>query len=256
MAGGALSAALPSQAAPQGVAGGTAAAILALPPEAPTGVQAVVTTIIIPAFQAIRAGAQVVADAVNAIFGTDLSAGQVLIAATLLSGVLCAAVAGGVYKVALTNVTNEKRTENYWGKKYDVFYRKNDDQARVDWMLGKYADMAALVGLRRNLWHDYGHMSERLAIELGAVDRWLWVGLDVAGLIALWRARERRPGRRRAGRQPGRHLSRAAAARGVRDGRGGDPAWCLGPGPGCGHGPLGASARSPRAPGCRLTAGW
>ncbi|MDF2094028.1 fibronectin type III domain-containing protein [Knoellia sp. 3-2P3] len=44
MAGGALSAALPSQAAPQGVAGGTAAAILALPPEAPTGVQAQVAT--------------------------------------------------------------------------------------------------------------------------------------------------------------------------------------------------------------------
>jgi hypothetical protein len=44
VAGGALSAALPSQAVPQGVSGGTAAAILALPPEAPTGVQAQVTT--------------------------------------------------------------------------------------------------------------------------------------------------------------------------------------------------------------------
>jgi hypothetical protein len=112
-----------------------------------------------------------------------------LLAVTLLSGALCVGVAGGVYKLALTNVTSEKRTENYWGKKYDVFYRASEEETRVDWTLGKYRDFAALIGQRRNLWQPYGELNGRVAAELGSLDRWLWLALSVAGLIASWRYR-------------------------------------------------------------------
>jgi hypothetical protein len=112
-----------------------------------------------------------------------------LVAATLLSGALCVGVAGGVYKLALTNVTSEKRTESYWGKKYDVFYRASQEESRVDWTLGKYGDFAALIGQRRNLWQPYGNLNARAATELGSVDRWLWITLSVAGLVALARHR-------------------------------------------------------------------
>lgn len=46
--------------------------------------RAVVETVVLPAIRAVRDGAQVVANAINAIFGSNLTGGQVLIAATLL----------------------------------------------------------------------------------------------------------------------------------------------------------------------------
>lgn len=45
---------------------------------------AVVRTVVLPLFKAIHDGAQAVADAINAIFGTDISGGQLLIGAALL----------------------------------------------------------------------------------------------------------------------------------------------------------------------------
>ncbi len=109
------------------------------------------------------------------------------VAAVLLSGALCAGVGASVYTVALRKVTTEQRAENYWGKKYDVFYRPSADESRVDWTLSKYGDMAAMVGMRRQLWDDPGKLPPRIAAELGAVDRWLWIGLYVAGVLALSR---------------------------------------------------------------------
>jgi hypothetical protein len=114
-----------------------------------------------------------------------------LLVATLLSGALCLAAVGVVYKVALSRVTKEDKTESYWGKKYDVFYRGNDDESRLDWTLGKYRDLSAFVGMRRQLWSDPGKLPEKIALEVGAVDRWAWTLLSLAGLLALWRTRRR-----------------------------------------------------------------
>lgn len=110
-----------------------------------------------------------------------------LVVATLLSGALCAGVPAVVYKLALSKVTTAERTESYWGKKYDVFYLPSDEQSRVDWTAQKYGDLAALIGLRRELWSDPGRLPARVAAELGSVDRWLWIAFSVAGLVALWR---------------------------------------------------------------------
>lgn len=110
-----------------------------------------------------------------------------LVAAAIVSGALCAALGAGVYALALRAVTTENRAENYWGKKYDVFYRPNEHQSYVDWTLSKYADMAALIGMRRQLWDAQGKMRPRVAAELGSVDRWLWVALYLAGVAALAR---------------------------------------------------------------------
>ncbi len=112
-----------------------------------------------------------------------------LVTATLLSGALCAIVAGGIYQLALSKITREERAENYWGKKYDVFYRVSEEQSRVDWTLEKCGDFAALIGQRRNLWQPYGELPARAAAELGSIDRWLWIGLSLAGLAALGRSR-------------------------------------------------------------------
>lgn len=112
-----------------------------------------------------------------------------LLLVTVLSGVLCAGFAAGVYKLALTKVTREEKTEDYWGKKYDVFYRPTDEESRVDWTARKYADLTALIGLRRQLWNDPGKLPATVAAELGSVDRWLWIGLSLTGLVALWRKR-------------------------------------------------------------------
>lgn len=112
-----------------------------------------------------------------------------LVAAVLLSGALCAGLGVAVYTTALRKVTSEQRSESYWGKKYDVFYRAAAEESRVDWTLSKYADLAAMIGMRRQLWDDPGKMPPRVAAELGSVDRWLWVTLYLAGLLALARRR-------------------------------------------------------------------
>ncbi len=112
-----------------------------------------------------------------------------LVAATLLSGALCASLCALMFHLSLSKVTNEKRTENYWGKKYDVFFEKTERLGRVEWTAQKYNDMAAFVSQRRNLWADSGKISEGNAGELAAVDRLFWVSLSYVGLVGLWRRR-------------------------------------------------------------------
>lgn len=116
-----------------------------------------------------------------------------LLAVTVLGGALCAVTVGATYKLALSTVTKQEKTENYWGKKYDVFYRDaaDDGESRLGWTLSKHADLAAMIGLRRQLWSDPGPLPERAAREIGTVDRWLWLVLSGAGLWALWRNERR-----------------------------------------------------------------
>jgi len=113
-----------------------------------------------------------------------------LVTATLLSGALCLGTSLTIYKLALTTVVKEERTENYWGRKYDVFYHPKEKASRVDWTLERTNDMLAFIGLRRDSWLDGPRkLDEKAARELGSADRLLWIGLSAVGLWALWRQR-------------------------------------------------------------------
>lgn len=122
------------------------------------------------------------------------------------SGVACVAMLIVVYATMLRGLGSEK-SENYWGRKYDVFYQPprpppaaddEDDEedtkeieadagSRVDWTLEKYADLVATPGLRRELWESAAPRA--LTRELSSVDRLLWVVLHVVGVGALLRRR-------------------------------------------------------------------
>jgi hypothetical protein len=112
-----------------------------------------------------------------------------VVAATLASGAVCLVTSIGIYRLALTEVIQEDRTENYWGRKYDVFYHPKEKASRVDWTLERTTDMLAFAGLRRETWTQSPRLSERTARELGSADRLLWAGLSLAGLVTLWRRR-------------------------------------------------------------------
>lgn len=112
-----------------------------------------------------------------------------LVTATLLSGVLCAGLCVLMFQLSLKKVTREERTENYWGQKYDVFFEKTERLSRAEWTLGKYNDMAAFVGQRRDHWAADGRLSETQLSLLASADRLFWVGLSFAGLFALLRRR-------------------------------------------------------------------
>jgi hypothetical protein len=112
-----------------------------------------------------------------------------LVAATLLSGALCASLGALMFHLTLSKVTREDRTESYWGKKYDVFFEKTEKLSRPAWTLQKFNDMAAFVSLRREYWVDSGKISEERASKLASWDRLFWVGLSFAGWAALARRR-------------------------------------------------------------------
>jgi hypothetical protein len=112
-----------------------------------------------------------------------------LVAATLLSGVLCAGLGALMFHLTLSKVTKEERTESYWGKKYDVFFEKTETLSRPEWTLQKFNDMVAFVSLRREYWAPEGKISEEKAVKLASWDRLFWVGLSFAGLVALARRR-------------------------------------------------------------------
>jgi hypothetical protein len=99
-----------------------------------------------------------------------------------------------------------KTDDDYWGRKYDVFYIDAPKAAQLggelsghhegpltqaDWIAGRYAELAKLPGERRILWTSR-RMKEWGLQELKSVDGLVWAVLNFAGitLIAsrrLWR---------------------------------------------------------------------
>ncbi len=85
--------------------------------------------------------------------------------------------------------------EQHWGNRYNVFYLKSQTSRRgsqgdsqLKWFAGKYQQMAAMPNTRRDQWDDKV-LSEPTLEKAREVDRWLWTGLHVAGLLLLFRAR-------------------------------------------------------------------
>jgi hypothetical protein len=112
-----------------------------------------------------------------------------LLISTLVGGMLCACLAAGVYWLTLRTVTKEGETEDYWGKKYGVFYLPESEESRVDWTFEKYGDVAAFVGLRREQWAESGKIAPAKARELRSVDRGFWIFVSFCGLFALMKRR-------------------------------------------------------------------
>jgi hypothetical protein len=52
----------------------------------------------------------------------------------------------------------------------------------VDWLVEKYDDMAALPGIRRQLWRAPPKISASSLRELASIERLFWIGLHVVGL--------------------------------------------------------------------------
>lgn len=114
-----------------------------------------------------------------------------LILASVLGAALCAGV---VYKVNTDYLQkvekqNHGKTEDYWGRKYDVFFSAERDGSRAKWTLGKAGETLALAGLERELWLDDPRLPEGLVNKLGTIDRALWIVLGVLGAVLLLRKR-------------------------------------------------------------------
>lgn len=83
------------------------------------------------------------------------------------------------------------RTEQFWGKKYDAFYlesvhfKGSDPKPQIEWLAEKYTDLAAFPGEQRQWWERPESMSESTLRTLQAVDRYGWILLHFAGVLAL-----------------------------------------------------------------------
>jgi hypothetical protein len=88
------------------------------------------------------------------------------------------------------------QAEQHWGGRYDVFYLAAGTQgatkeSRLEWLAGKYADMAAMPGARRSYW-DHDVLSKSQRAHVANVDYGLWVLLHAAGVLTLlWTRRFR-----------------------------------------------------------------
>jgi hypothetical protein len=85
------------------------------------------------------------------------------------------------------------KAENKWGTWYDVFYIKDGlktkYETRLGWTSAKYAELAAVPGIGRELWRTERVTPQALARAKQA-DWALWGALHLAGLA--WLARRRR----------------------------------------------------------------
>lgn len=79
------------------------------------------------------------------------------------------------------------RATDYWGNKYDVFFvaRPGDPgTARLGWLAEKAADLAAMPGLRREIWGERLLSGSALDAARSA-DRLLWAALALVGTGVL-----------------------------------------------------------------------
>lgn len=83
------------------------------------------------------------------------------------------------------------QAEQHWGGRYDVFYldgglaKGKPQGSKVAWLAGKYRDMAAFPGSRRDGWSQDGVLRRDQREMAAEVDVWVWVGLHVVGLLAM-----------------------------------------------------------------------
>ncbi len=110
------------------------------------------------------------------------------------AGMATIALVASMYLLIWRRIPKEE-AQQHWGTRYNVFYlegkkaKGKPQGSKAAWFLGKYRDMAAMPGGRRDFWSEEGALSGDKLELAGDVDQWLWFGLHVAGLAALLHAR-------------------------------------------------------------------
>src|SRR5262249_19243677 len=88
---------------------------------------------------------------------------------------------------------NQSKEEHAWGKKYDTFYLPSGSKAsggtKADWMLGRYAELAATPAARRAGW-ALPKVSQEKVDELGALYGAAFLVLNLAGMTQLVRGKQ------------------------------------------------------------------
>jgi hypothetical protein len=113
-------------------------------------------------------------------------------AGVVLSGLMCAIALAAIYTLTLHRIKVD-RSETYWGNKYDVFYVAKSPaggETQVGWSTKKYGDVAALPGLRRQLWKVPAPLESQVD-DLRDLDRLAWVLLHLLGIVYLASHRRR-----------------------------------------------------------------
>lgn len=113
--------------------------------------------------------------------------------AIALAAVSTVALLLGLYALIWSNMDADGE-RSYWGQKYDVFYMPDSERApsHAHWVARKTGDVLAMPGMRREHWESAApHDTLESPLPVRAqVDRYLWIGLGVLGVVALVRCRK------------------------------------------------------------------
>ena len=118
-------------------------------------------------------------------------------AMSLLAALAALALMAGIYLSALRGTTQDRGgTEQFWGKKYDVFYLPNAQQpshawARAEWLALKYRDMATFPASHGTALAANDTRIVHWALALAKLGAGVWLALHGAGLAALVASRRR-----------------------------------------------------------------
>jgi hypothetical protein len=94
----------------------------------------------------------------------------------------------GLYFMIWSKLDQEGERD-YWGGRYDVFYVEQPEQGSyLGWLGRKFGDVLAMPGMRREHWETVAQEVTSLSFN-ALVDRGLWIGLAVVGIVVLLRRR-------------------------------------------------------------------
>jgi hypothetical protein len=90
-----------------------------------------------------------------------------------------------LFRSAPTQLGDTLERTQYWGTKYNVFYVQAGGQGSMpSWIAARLADLAGMLGNRRELWH-WSAVSPETLSSLKHAEASLWVLLCVAGVAVL-----------------------------------------------------------------------
>jgi hypothetical protein len=84
---------------------------------------------------------------------------------------------------------DQQGERGFWGERYDVFHIGQPEQGSyLVWLGRKFGDVLAMPGMRREHWETVAQQETSLSLN-ALVDRGLWIGLAILGIVVLLRRR-------------------------------------------------------------------